>query len=250
MAKMRFGQKPDRVFKFLMGARHPKVARAVKAFGFSDEVLQEGWRRLEATAELALVEEPSLGPDPKIVKRLDSFENVWFTVVKATLRGNYPDVHDALFAKLSQVSGRDSAMTVGTFLKRVREMEAGEGVYAENGAKARELLAARGLTESILAEGEGLIAAVKTTVKMGDANAVNKAEHDKAVDRMWVWYLEWSAIARVAVKDRRLLRSMGFLSGAGGKGSEEEEALEAEDPGDVDAATDGKDDKDDSVAAE
>jgi hypothetical protein len=29
---------------------------------------------------------------------------------------------------------------------------------------------------------------------------------------LWGWYLEWSAIARVAVRDRRLLRALGFLN--------------------------------------
>jgi len=28
---------------------------------------------------------------------------------------------------------------------------------------------------------------------------------------MWDYYLQWSAIARVAIRDRRLLRSLGFL---------------------------------------
>jgi hypothetical protein len=241
-----------------MGARHPKVAQAMKSFGFSDEVLHEGWSRLEASAELTLVEEPSLGPNPKIIEQLDRFENVWFTVVRATLKSNYPEIHDALFAKLSQVSGRDSALTVGTFLRRLREMEAGGGVYTENGLKARELLAARGLTESVVVEAEAWIASIKTTVKMDDSEIASKAEQEKAVEHLWAWYLEWSAIARIAVKDRRLLRSMGFLSGSG-KASLDEElfeeastssavaAVETEAPGEVEVTSYGPGD---AIAAE
>lgn len=33
----------------------------------------------------------------------------------------------------------------------------------------------------------------------------------EAADAMWAWYLEWSALARHEIKDRRLLLSLGFL---------------------------------------
>lgn len=233
MAKTRVGQKPDRVFKFLMGLRHPKVARAMKSFGFSDANLQDGWKRLEAAAELAMVEEPGASPNPKVVQELNDFENVWFAVAKATLKGNFPDVHDALFAKLSQASGRDVALTVGPFVKRIREMEAAEGSFAHQGTEARALLAERGLTEEIVAKAEELIAQVKITIKVDDSEWLAKKEAEaKAVQYLWDWYLEWSAIARVAVKNRAHLRSMGFLNGAGGgKASDEveEEADSSED---------------------
>jgi hypothetical protein len=97
-----------------------------------------------------------------------------------------------------------------------------------------------------VAEAEELSATLKTMVKVDEAKLVTKAEHAKAVAHLWVWYLEWSAIARVAVKDRRLLRSMGFLNGSGGgkasldeslleedSSSSEEEAAAPEAPGEV-----------------
>jgi len=31
---------------------------------------------------------------------------------------------------------------------------------------------------------------------------------------MWTWYLEWSAIARGVIRDRRQLRALGFARGA------------------------------------
>lgn len=239
MSKIRIGQKPNRVFKFLMGMRHPKVTKAMESFGFSDAVLQDGWNRLETCTERALADEPSFAPNPKIVESLDAFENVWFAVAKATLKGNYPDVHDALFANLWHGTGRDTAMTVGTFLKRLREMEAGVGAYARHGSDARALLLARGLSESIVAEAEASIATIKTTVKIDDGKLISKEDQEKAVAHLWAWYLEWSAIARVAVKDRRLLRSMGFLNGSGAKEDSEdldEVEVVTEDPGDTVAA--------------
>lgn len=233
------GQKADRVYKFLMGARHPKVTHALAGFGFSDANMQDGWARVEACAELARVEEGSAGPSPKLVAQLDAFENVWLTVAKATLKANYPEVHDALLGNLWQSTGRDAAMTVGTFLKRLREMEAGTGAFAADGAAARALLSERGLTEKVVAEAEVLIAMIKTTAKVDEALIELKAKREKATAHAWNWYLEWSAIARIAVKDRRLLRSMGFLNGSGAKEDSEdldEVEVVTEDPGDTVAA--------------
>lgn len=38
---------------------------------------------------------------------------------------------------------------------------------------------------------------------------------------MWSWYLEWSQIARVAIKQRALLKELGFLTTR--RGEEESE---------------------------
>jgi hypothetical protein len=38
----------------------------------------------------------------------------------------------------------------------------------------------------------------------------------RAGDELWAWYLEWSQIIRTAVKNRRLLQQLGFLSRKGG----------------------------------
>ncbi len=39
-----------------------------------------------------------------------------------------------------------------------------------------------------------------------------QAELDQAEAAMWGWYLEWSKIARIAIKQRVLLKELGFLS--------------------------------------
>ena len=66
---------------------------------------------------------------------------------------------------------------------------------------------------------------------ISDARVVREA----AEQELWTWYLEWSAIARVAISDRRLLRSLGFLrykSQASGA-EDEDESDDPEDPEDV-----------------
>ncbi|MGB7540323.1 MAG: hypothetical protein WBM17_17405, partial [Anaerolineales bacterium] len=52
------------------------------------------------------------------------------------------------------------------------------------------------------------------------------AELANAEESAWAYYLEWSRISRVAVRDRTLLRQLGFLNVR--RMVEEEEEAEAE----------------------
>ena len=48
---------------------------------------------------------------------------------------------------------------------------------------------------------------------------------------MWAWYLEWSQIARVAIKQRSLLKELGFLTTRrGGEDDGEGDAPASPDP--------------------
>ena len=51
---------------------------------------------------------------------------------------------------------------------------------------------------------------------------------EDAEKRLWSWYLEWSVIARAAIRDRRLLRSLGFLRVVRKAGGEVEEVVSDE----------------------
>ena len=48
-----------------------------------------------------------------------------------------------------------------------------------------------------------------------------RAELARAEEAMWGWYLEWGQVARTAIKQRDLLRQLGFLRDRGG--AEEED---------------------------
>jgi len=52
-----------------------------------------------------------------------------------------------------------------------------------------------------------------------------EANFDKAERELWAWYLEWSTIARNAIKQRSLLKKLGFLQDNGrGAGDDDEHA--------------------------
>ena len=56
------------------------------------------------------------------------------------------------------------------------------------------------------------------------------AKRGEAEKKMWDFYLEWSKIVRAVVKDRRLLRLMGFLKTRKAKAADETATLPTDSP--------------------
>lgn len=223
MARLSIGQKAHRVLKFLMGLRHPQVASALQRFGFGDAQLREGWILLSAVTSARLNERVFMA-DPKATTELDDFENVWFPVAKAVLQHTHPAMAEMLFLNLSQTAGKEVAVSVGTFLSRLRQMERGQGAFGPEGRRARRLLADHGLDEETVVEAESIVERLMQAREPAE-QAPSPEDREAAEEEMWHWYLRWSAIARVAVKDRRLLRGMGFLKNRRATRDGEEEVL-------------------------
>jgi len=208
--KLTIGQKAMRVVKFLMGLRHPQVVKALAQHGFTQEQVQRGWALLGGLTEVSF-DGLEREPGPNTLVELDRFENTWFPIARATLAHHYPEVGAALFRNLPQTQGREVAVTVAIFLDRLGRMQRGEGEFGVAGPAARRLLAERGLRGTALAEGAALIESLQT-VRPIEPLRIDREREQQAEAALWAWYLEWSAIARVAIRDRRMLRALGFLN--------------------------------------
>ena len=105
-------------------------------------------------------------------------------------------------------------------------MAKGESAYGPEGVKAAELLANRGMTPAVIAEARNFLALLGKVAEPAVPLSVGeqKAELAGAEDAVWAWYLEWSQVARVAIKQRALLRQMGFL-GERAEAAEEPEPI-------------------------
>jgi hypothetical protein len=105
------------------------------------------------------------------------------------------------------------AITVRTFVDRYDELTAGDDKYGAEAKQAQALLAARGVTPAIVAEAKALLTELQQVA--GSTELVlleeREAELEAAGTAMWAWYLEWSKIARAAIKQRALLKQLGFL---------------------------------------
>lgn len=212
MSRLTLGQKAARVTAFLVGVRKRRVAAALARCGFGREDLVEGWGRLTSLTDGRLDVVYGDG-DPKLVDALDVWENEWFPVANASLRARFPAAHKFLFNNLTQTEGLEVITSVGTFVARLGKLSLpeSEGGLGREGAAARRLLSKRGMTDAVVNEARDVLTQLGQLESAGEPAELDEQEDAAREKALWDWYLEWSEIARTKIKDRRLLRSLGFL---------------------------------------
>lgn len=237
MAKLSGRDKAVRVLELFLGLRNRRIAALLMAHGLDDDDLAEGWSLLQKVTRTGLAGVPPLPPPPppSAIDRLDAWENKWFPIAAATLQRRAPEVHAALFAGLARAQGIGVVLTVTGFVRRFEGLAKlkKDGGHASAGVAAKKILEKRGLTASVIAEAKELLAQVQELAPIdqpfpGDAQSeAEAAQYARAEVELWAWYLEWSVIARRTVKDRNLLRQLGFLKGGSGGAEEAEPTVEA-----------------------
>ena len=213
MAELSIGEKAERVLKFALGARQPRVVRALSPYGFTEEELQEGWTLLSQLTDNKLDVVSSV-IDQRLVGELDAWENHWFAIIEIVLRNNFPNVHAVVFRNLSQTEGAEVIISVSTLLDRLDAIvkPRDEGGLGDEGRAARARLERRGVTTDVVGVARDILAQIGSFEPMPEGEGEEPVETvEDAEKRLWSWYLEWSVIARAAIRDRRLLRSLGFL---------------------------------------
>lgn len=216
MARLTTLQKVERTVKLLLGMRIPRVAQQLAPYGFGRATLEDGWARVVALG-LASVELPrSARPaaaetgTAALLSQLDAFENTWFPIARRSLESRHPQIAERLFQNIPQSRGAGSALTVMLFLERLAALERGEAPYGADGRGARRLLRERGLSKKKENAARDLLARLRDVESAPAAPALDPEQEEHAAEAMWTWYLEWSAIARVAIDNRTLLKALGF----------------------------------------
>ncbi|KYF86688.1 hypothetical protein BE20_21410 [Sorangium cellulosum] len=219
MARLTLRQKAVRVLQLLMGLRSDKIAATLVAHGFTDADLAEGWRLLQGLTRPRLdidVRPSALEPD--LIAALDVWENRWFPIAAAPLKRRHPEVYAWMFRNLGQTEGAAVVVSVGTFVERWDQLARckDKGGLDGDGREARKLLARRGITREVVDEARELLArAEKVEPAAGRSPADPENDGEQAEADLWGWYLEWSAVVRSAIKDRRLLRELGYRRPSG-----------------------------------
>jgi hypothetical protein len=116
---------------------------------------------------------------------------------------------------------------VRVFVDRLDEMAKANGAFGAEGPAARELLASRGLNDARIADARTLLTvlAEDATVPEELPTVEDEERRFAACEKaLWDWCIEWSKVARMAVKQRVLLRKLGFLADHGA----DDEAADAE----------------------
>jgi hypothetical protein len=209
MAKLTLGQKAERLLKLLMGLNNRQARAALQAHGFRQEDLDEGWGLLE---RVALVRFDALSPSasPSVVEDVDAWENRWFAVIDATLRRSFPEVHARVMLNLSQTDGPPVLLSVQTLLQRLDALRAATDPTSQAAFAKLQL---RGVTVAVLDEVRALLKGVTTLAPVSPSDIspeLEQKQREANEQAMWDYYLEWSAIARSSIKDRPVLRLLGF----------------------------------------
>lgn len=181
-----------------------------------DLVVEDGKRLGDSFDSL-----PAPTANPALIQEIDRWENEWFPVASATLLRHHPEVHARVFLNLSQTEGPAVVVSVSTFVKRIAELTRTEGAYGQAGKDARKLLTRRGLTPAVIDDAKTLLEQV-ATIEAPETEPVDLDEErtrfEAAETAMWAWYLEWAEIARATIKERVLLRRLGFLASSSAAG--------------------------------
>lgn len=211
MARLSTNDKCTRVLLLLLGVRHPEVARALVARGFGPAELARGWRLLMRMTD-GWLDDVAPADDVPIERRFDQWENYWMPVIDLALRTWHPEVHARVFRNLRQTSGIEAIVSVSTLVDRLDAIARpeSEGGFGEEGRRALALLESRGVTPKVLDQARALMDELRCG-QTGPSAPVDEAAFERAEEELWRWYLEWSGYVRMAVKDRRALRALGFL---------------------------------------
>jgi len=224
--RLSLGDKTFRVIRFLLGIRNPRIATALAGYGFKQQDRDEGWALIHALGKGRLEVLPDEPRDMQTLLKLDAWENHWFPIAQAALDRRFPAVSAQFFLNLAQTEGPAVAISVRTFVDRYAELGAAgtANKYGAEAAKALELLVARGVTGTVIVEAQSLLTELTQVAPAETLPSTEEQEQDleQAEAALWGWYLEWSQIARVAIKQRSLLRELGFLATRRGADDESE----------------------------
>lgn len=207
--------KIKRTVTFLIAFGDRRVMNAMLRTGFTADDLAMGWKLAQTAATPWLEEAPVVDDTPKsraALEKIDDFENEFLPVVEATLVRRFPEIHRKVIGGLSQTSGPALLLSVPKLVANIRALDRASDAESR---EARALLEKRGLTEAALAEVDAQLAQASapdmTPAPITDDELEQKREaRESNVERMWAWYLEWSAIARARIKDGRVLYRLGF----------------------------------------
>jgi hypothetical protein len=203
------------------------VALALSEFGFKQADMQEGWALIHALGKgRLLVARPAPLGGAETLRALDAWENRWFPIAHAALGRRFPAVAALFFLNLTQTEGPGVAISVRVFVDRYDELAAGSERYGADASRAADLLRQRGLTAAVVDEAKALYASLTHVAEAPESLELEAQQQalSRAEAAMWAWYLEWSKIARVAIKQRSLLRQLGFLATRRGEEDDQDEA--------------------------
>jgi hypothetical protein len=204
MAKLTINQKYDSMFRLVRGMSAAPVLALIGPKGCTDEVLEQGWSLLKDASWLRFAAPGNVVSSPAL-DELSALQADILPVLDASLVSRFPMVHHRLFLNIGRAGGVELLVGMSVLHDRLRALYDTDD---DESRAVRALLVSRSVTNEKLDRVRDLVEASKVCEM--DAAIAKREEAEK---KMWEFYLEWSKIVRGVVKDRRLLRFLGFLRG-------------------------------------
>jgi hypothetical protein len=214
--------KVDSCVQLLLGLRHREVREVLQKYKCTPETLRHGWELVSRVGLSRAEQEGNLSaPDNTraLLSELANHLGLWFPIVRATLRGQAPELVTPFFSGLAQGSAGSAAIVGRVFLGRLRDLARGEEPFGPKGSAARAVLERRGLTAQVEEEIACVLEAWEKPVA-GDGRNESAGEQaeEEALAAMWGFYLEWRGIASRALTNPSHLRWLGLCDGPSSRG--------------------------------
>ena len=181
--------------------------------------LDEGWKLLRSVRPVRLDALPPPVPEPDALEQLLAWERDWMRVARASLKRHFPDLHRRLVAVTYPNDRGGKLLAVKAFLQMLDRIE-----RTAEGKKVRALLERRGLRQDVVDSGRALVAKATSLGRPSTSPLDDRSDWQARETALWDWYLEWGSIAWQKIKDRNLLRQLGFLAPARSAHASEEPA--------------------------
>jgi hypothetical protein len=210
---------PSRALDFLRGTgRNLAVFASLQRRGYDKTAHQQGWDCLQATGKTTLggaVKEM----DPEVaeaVAQADARDGDLIKVINATWKRRFPAQAEFVLRGMKPSTGMEAVLNCRTIVLGLQALENGaeRAPTRQQDTEALALLAKRGLGPSERKALAAIVEKATSTPETRPATPAQVAADDEAYVRalgeLWVWYDEWSEIARVEVKRRDRLMLLGL----------------------------------------
>lgn len=225
MARLGPTERAERVVRLLFGLRHPRIAEALASRGFDDADIEEGWRLLRAATRTHMPAASEHGDELTAQRYLAAWCKEWLPMIALTLRRRHPQALARLEDLLAAAAEGPAQARSEVAMEWLTQLRDPASDLAKASPGALQVLAKRGLSPAILAQVDGA-RSVLSGQRPGKDQPPTSDELTAADEELWAYYVEWSHAARMVVKDRRLLRKLGFLRSSGGGSSGDDGPVE------------------------
>lgn len=224
MARLSSLQKAERVLRFVLSLRNPKISGILVAHGFGPKDLDEVWTLFRATAPVSFAPPQPIDTGfPDAHDQVQAWQRRWRRVISASLERHVPLTAAVWRARTKTVHPSMPIPWAMTFLSFYDSLHSAAGspsgsapdTAATEARAALEILSTRGLTPQVVDELRAMITTIQS-LPSGHLPAQEPEatpDIDQAIGELWAWYLEWGQVLRTQAGDGRILRQAGFLSG-------------------------------------